>query len=111
MPKRSDRSKKTKFRRKAGGKSRRIFVKGKPGKHHCALCKGVMHGMPHGKTQAEVGKLSKTERRPSALFAGTLCGKCRHLVVGQAAQVEAKAKTMDDVELRLREYVKLVKVK
>jgi len=110
MPNRSERSKKTKFRRVAGSKSKRIFVKEKTSKHKCALCKGLLHGVPHGKTSAEVGKLSKTKRRPTAVFAGILCSKCRHLVVGEAAQVEAKAKKFDDVELRLQYYVKNVKV-
>ena len=111
MPNRSERSKKTKFRRVAGSKSKRIFVNGKTGKHKCALCKGILHGVPHGKTGTEVRKLSKTKRRPTALFAGILCSKCRHLVVMEAAQVEAKAKKFDEVELRLQDYVKQVKVK
>jgi len=54
MPNRSERSKKTKFKKKAIGKSKRVFVKGKTGKHHCALCTRVLHGVPHGKTPAQV---------------------------------------------------------
>jgi len=110
MPKRSDRSKKKKFRRSASGKSKRIFVKDKPGKHHCALCKRVLHGVPHGKDIAKVRKLGKTKRRPTALFAGVLCSKCRPMVVTEAAKVDAKVKKLDEVELRLQRYVKQVKV-
>ena len=110
MPKRSDRSKKTKFRRNASGKSERIFVKGKTKKHKCALCKGVLHGVPHSKTSAEVRKLAKTKRRPTALFAGVLCTKCRSKVVVEAAKAEAGIKKIEDIELRLQKYVKQVKV-
>ncbi len=111
MPKRSDRSKKKKFRRKASGKAKPVFVRGKPGKHHCPLCKRVLHGVPHGKTSSQVRKLSKTKKRPTGLFAGVLCGKCRALVAEEAAKVEAKAKKASEVELRLRKYVEQVKVK
>ncbi len=109
MPKRSDRSKKKKFRRTASGKAKRIFVKGKTGKHKCALCERILHGVPHGKTGAEVRKLAKTKRRPTALFAGVLCNKCRAKAVAEAAKVEAKAKKFEEVELRLQKYVKQVK--
>jgi large subunit ribosomal protein L34e len=110
MPKRSDRSKKTKFRRVSGKKSKRVFVKGKTGKHLCAVCGGVLHGVPHGKTPAQVGKLSRTERRPTAVFAGVLCSKCRSRVVEEAAKVEAGFKKMDEVELVLKKYVEKVRV-
>ncbi len=111
MPKRSDRNKKTKFRKGGQEKSKRVFEKGKTKKHSCALCEGMLHGVPHSKRPAEVKKLAKTKRRPTALFAGILCTKCRSLVATEVAKVEAKVKTIDDVELRLQKYVKQVKVK
>jgi ribosomal protein L34E len=110
MPKRSERSKSKKFRRKASGKAKAVFVRRKTGKHHCPLCKRVLHGVAHGKTAAQVRKLSKTKRRPTGLFAGVLCGKCRSLIAEEAAKVEAKAKKISEVELRLRKYVEQVKV-
>ena len=54
--------------------------------------------------------MSKSKRRPSALFAGVLCSKCRTLVVEEAAKINAGAKKPSEVELRLREYVAAVKV-
>ena len=111
MPTRSDRAKKTKFRKKPGAKSERIFVRGKTGKHVCALCDKVVHGTPHGKTAAEVRKLSKTKRRPTGIFAGLLCNQCRAQVASEAAKVEAKIKSLEDVEVRLKKYVEQVKVK
>ena len=110
MPTRSERSKKKKFRRVGKGKSKKIFVNDKPGKHHCALCKGLLHGVPHGKNSSLVKKLAKTKRRPSALFAGILCTKCRSKVAVEAAKVEAGIKKTDKIEVRLKEYVKQVKV-
>ena len=110
MPRKSERSKKRKFRRKASGKSKPCFVSGKPGKHHCALCQAVLHGTPHGKAGSAVRKMSKSKRRPSALFAGTLCSKCRSLVVEEAAKVESGIKELRAVELRLQRYVTGVKV-
>ncbi len=111
MPKRSDRSKKTKFRKKTSGKAKRVFVRGKPGRQHCALCKRVLHGVPHGKNAAQVRKMSKTKRRPTGLFAGVLCSKCKVIVVAEAAKVEAGVKKPVEVELRLQKYVEQVKVK
>jgi len=110
MPKKSDRSKKKKFRRKASGKAKTVFVKGKSGKHHCAVCKKMLHGVPHGKKPSEVRKLSKTKRRPTALFAGILCNRCRSQAVAEAAKLEAKTKKASDIELRLQKYVKQLKV-
>ena len=57
-----------------------------------------MHGVPHGKANAKVKKLSKTKRRPTALFAGILCTKCRSLVACEAAKIEAGAKKPKEVE-------------
>ncbi len=109
MPTKSDRSKKKKFRRTAKG-SKTVFARGKRGKHLCAVCGSVLHGVPHGKGPAEVRKLSKTKRRPTAVFAGILCSKCRSKVVEEAAKVEAGFKKSDEVELVLQRYVEKVKV-
>jgi len=110
MPTRSDRSKKKKFRRNANGKAKVVYIRGKTGKHHCALCKGILHGVPHGKDKAQVKKLAKTKRRPTALFAGVLCSKCRAKVAVEAAKMEAGTKKLEEIELRLQNYVKQVKV-
>ncbi len=110
MPKRSDRSKKKKFRKSSGKKAKPIFVRGKTAKHKCAACGKALHGVPHGKTSSQVRKLSKTERRPTGIFAGVLCGQCRSKVAAEAAKVEAKAKKLWEVELKLRKYVEQVEV-
>jgi len=110
MPNREERAKNKKFRRLPHGKSRVVFERGHPGKHHCALCGAVLHGVPHGRKPSEVRKMGKTERRPSALFAGMLCGKCRAIIVVEAAKVGSGLKKIQDVELRLRKFAAQVKV-
>jgi len=110
MPTRSERSKKKKSRRRPGKTSKKVFARGKTGKRKCAVCKKVLHGTPHGKKASEVRKLSKTKKRPTGLFAGILCGKCRNLVAEEAAKVSSGSKKIGEVELRLKKYVEQVKV-
>ena len=110
MPNRGERTKNKKFRRLPHGKSRVVFERDHPGKHHCTLCGAVLHGVPHGRKPSEVRKMGKTERRPSARFAGMLCGKCRATVFVEAAKVGSGLKKIQDVELRLREFTAQVKV-
>lgn len=75
------------------------FKREKPGKHKCSLCEKAMHGMPHGKSNAEVSKLSKTKRRPDVLFAGELCNNCRDHVVDETIKVKTGMKKMEEVDL------------
>jgi len=77
----------------------------KSAKKTCALCQNALHGVPHGKRVAKVRKLSKTEKRPTALFGGTLCGTCRKQVMEEAAKVNSGAKEEFEIEFRFRPYV------
>lgn len=74
----------------------------------CAICDGQLHGVPHGKTISGMLKLSKTQKRPSAPFAGILCATCRTSVIMEKANVEMGFKTLRDVDLELQKYVKQV---
>jgi ribosomal protein L34E len=106
-----DRVKKKKFTRTPGSKTKVHYFKGKPGKHHCALCSKVLHGMPHNKTKAELSKLSKTKKRPEALLAGQVCSQCRTLLLDEAIKIKLKTKSLDDVKLNFKPYVEsLVKM-
>lgn len=108
MTRPSERTKKKKFRRRSSKKSKEYYVRRKTSKHHCAICSAVMHGMPHGKTNAAVSKLSKTERRPSTGFGGVLCAACRKNICEDAAKVSSGAKNMEDVDFRRRKYVEIM---
>ena len=77
----------------------------KSAKKTCALCGNALSGVPHGKRVAQVRKLSKTQKRPTALFGGTLCAPCRKQVIVEAAKVTSGAKDEFEVEFRFRPYV------
>jgi ribosomal protein L34E len=72
----------------------------------CALCKNMLHGVPHGKKINALKKLSKTQRRPSVPFAGILCGHCREMVAVETVKVAMAQKKLAQVELRVQPYVK-----
>ncbi len=58
-----------------GGQSVLRYKKKKPSKHVCAECGAILHGVPRGRPY-EIGKLSKTKKRPNRPFGGNLCSKC-----------------------------------
>jgi len=101
-----ERVKPRKFR-KTPKKTKAYAAEYKPSKHTCALCNSMLHGVPHGKRPSEVRKLSKTERRPTAIFAGMLCSKCRSLILEEAVKVKYGIKSIDDVLIKYRPYVNI----
>lgn len=105
MPKRSERTKKKRYRRRISGKVRVDYIKGKLGKQKCAICKGVMQGVPHGKKKSEIRKLAKSKKRPSVMFGGVLCGSCRNVVFEEAIKVKHRGKKIEDVDLNIKNYV------
>ena len=58
-----------------GGDNVLRYKKKKPSKHVCAECGKVLHGVPRGRPY-EIGKLSKTAKRPSRPYGGYLCSSC-----------------------------------
>lgn len=104
MPTRAERGKERKFVRAPGGTRIKYFT-GKSGKHQCAACGEVLHGVPHGKSKCSTKKLPKSGRRPSVPFGGVLCTKCRTLVFEEGAMVQCGIKKVDDVSIKLRGYV------
>ena len=62
MTKNFQKSMKKKFR-KTGTKKKTVtyFVREKTGKKICGLCNGILQGVPHGKKDSEVKKMSKTQ--------------------------------------------------
>lgn len=110
MPTKSDRRKHRVYRKSA--KETRLVVKsGKASNMECALCHARLHGVPHGKKVNALKKLSKTQRRPTAPFAGILCGNCREATVIEAIKVAIGQKKMNDVELRVQPYVQQLKAR
>ncbi len=91
-------------RRTPGGKTVTHKKKKKTGKHKCAICHDLLHGTPRG-SPVEIGKLSKTERRPSRPFGGQLCSKCSRIVIRLKAMVKNKVIELKDAPISLRKYL------
>ncbi len=71
----------------------------------CAIEGTRLPGVAGGKVSS-IRKLSKSERRPSVLFGGLLSSKARDLVFEEAIKVKFKIKSIDDVSVSLKKYVK-----
>ena len=110
MPKRNQRWKHKKFVKTVKHTTKK-YIRGKSSKHTCGSCGKTLHGMPHGKTKAFVRKLSKTQKMPSAIFAGTLCNKCRSIVIEEAVKVNQGIKELEDIDFAIKDYVVQVRGK
>ena len=55
--------------------------------------------------KAAIGKLAKSKKRPSAMFGGVLCSKCRNIVFDEAIKVNQESKKIEDVSLDIKNYV------
>jgi len=105
MPTPGEKTKKKKFVKTPGGKVKVRYKRKHPGKHHCALDKSVLHGMPHNKKNYEVRKLAKTKRRPSVMFGGILSGNSRKKVIEEAVKVKYFGKKTSNTDLRMKKYL------
>ena len=82
----------------------KYFKSKRKGTAKCNLCKGKMHGVKskHPKISS---KLSKTEKRPTAMFAGILCNKCRVKAIEEAIKIKIGIKNISETDILLRQYV------
>jgi len=108
MPNPNEKFKKRKSTRIPSARTSTVIVKKKTAKHKCAVCKNILHGMPHGKRAYEVKRLSKTQRRPENLLASILCPKCRQIAYQEAVLLKNKIKQEKDVDLRYLKYIKMI---
>jgi ribosomal protein L34E len=102
----SAKQKRKKFTRTISGKTRVRKGKKKTGKQHCSLCGRKLQGTPSGKTIAEIARLGKTKKRPSAMFAGILCGKCRTRIIDEAIMARQKSKNIEQAEITEQKFIK-----
>jgi len=72
--------------RTPGGKLIIKRRKEKPGVTLCAMCKEPLHGTKR-RIPSKIGKISKTEKRPSRLYGGYLCAKCTKELVKEKARM------------------------
>jgi ribosomal protein L34E len=73
----------------------------KPKAQGCAICEIPLLGVPR-----DTSKLSKTEKRPSIIFGGVLCSKCRDSVFDQTIMLKIGLISENQVGLTERHYVK-----
>ncbi|MCD6279246.1 50S ribosomal protein L34e [Candidatus Micrarchaeota archaeon] len=103
LPRNRSRSKRKIFKRVTSG-TKITYVKRKKGKvHRCALCHAILPG-----THSNRG-LSKTKKRPERLFGGHLCHKCTRKVIRYNTKLNTGLITMDDVDIKFRKYVEMMK--
>lgn len=107
MPTKQQRASEKKFVRTPGGKTVIRYFKGKSQKHHCAICKGILHGTPHSKNITAVSKLSKSKKRPSVAFGGVLCSNCRTIVFEETIKVKGQIKGIEEVPFKVKSFVEM----
>ncbi|MCK4883824.1 MAG: 50S ribosomal protein L34e [Candidatus Diapherotrites archaeon] len=105
-PKNRSGSKKKTFVKIPGGNTVVKYKAKKTAAHHCALCKGKLSGVPHGKRPSEIAKLSKTQKRPERKFAGELCTKCTKTIMEKVIMIKSETLSIEDVSISKRKYVK-----
>lgn len=101
-----DRNMKKVFTRTPKGKAKIGYKEEKKHKNVCAVSGKKLHGVPQGLCPSKVGKLAKTEKRPSVRFGGVLGGGSRKKVVEEALKVREGIKSIDSVSFKLRNFVK-----
>jgi len=99
MPKRFQRSsryKRVKVRVPSGEVRERFERRsGKP-KATCAICGQPLRG---------VGEGSRSERKPTRKFAGTLCHRCAAVVIRYAVRLKEGSMALEDVPLKYVPYL------
>ncbi len=90
--------------RTPGGRLARHETRKKHGDAVCAICSAVLLGVRTG-SKVEIGKLSRSERRPERPFGGVLCSACTRNIISMRARMKFKEITKDDVPVSLRKYV------
>ena len=93
--------------KRASKETRLKFKSEKVSAAHCAVCSGLLAGVPKLE-KAELKKLSKSKRRPEVPFGGHLCTSCRRTVFEEAAMVSSGVKELDDVRFQMLPYVEIV---
>ena len=98
---RSKQGRKKKVYKKLPSGKTKIYFEGKKSKKKasCALCGRELAGV------LDKRKLSRTKRKPSAIFAGVLCNECRSVAIEEAIKVKTGIKRLEDCEMRFRSYI------
>lgn len=74
----------------------------RPAPSRCRLCGAILGGMKPSR------RACKSEKVPSRVFAGQLCGACVSDVVKAKARIRAKAAKAEDFAFAKREFIATV---
>jgi len=107
MPEKGKRWKKRVHYKAPSGKSRQRYKEKKGKLLVCKGCGNRLHGVPHALKKHKLGKLSKTQKRPSALFGGLLCSSCRSDVMQEAVLCMDGQKSLNQTGLREKKWVEM----
>jgi large subunit ribosomal protein L34e len=107
-PRLRSRSTKKTQKRTATRSGVQVYKRGKPSPAICAICHTNLHAVPR-RRPSEMGKLSKTEKRPERMFAGVLCHDCVSRLLKQKVRMSANSLKREDVSLTDLKYIAMIK--
>lgn len=90
------------------GKHTVIRMSKKPSSRKCALCGGILHGVPK-RGAGGLSKMSKTEKRPERVFGGVLCSGCVTRVLIEKTRIASGVIKREDVPLYRLRFVEMLK--
>ncbi|MFH1257522.1 MAG: 50S ribosomal protein L34e [Candidatus Micrarchaeota archaeon] len=94
--------------RTPGNRTVEIYKPKKPGKAVCAICGGLLHGVPN-RSRSGMRKLAKTEKRPERMFGGVLCGGCIRELIKEKIRMESGNLLRDEVGVVHLKYLDMMK--
>ncbi len=74
-------------KRTPGGRTVTHYEPRKPRQAHCAMCGGLLQGVPRVAPPI-FKRLAKTEKRPQRPYGGVLCSSCMRLVIKTSVRSE-----------------------
>lgn len=80
----------------------------KPSRAKCALCSAQLHAVPK-RSQGELSKLAKTEKRPQRVFGGVLCANCTRRVLKEKTRLKHKVISENELDLLRVKYAKALR--
>ena len=104
MVDRNTRSKKKKFRRTPGGKTKIHYTRKKISKAHCAITGTTLSGTGN-QMKSAVRKTPKSARRPNVKFGGILSAGARKQLHEELALVISGFKSIEDVPAKYRKFI------
>ncbi|MFH1750124.1 MAG: 50S ribosomal protein L34e [Candidatus Micrarchaeota archaeon] len=91
-----------------GGRVARIYKAKKTSKAPCAICRGLLRGVPN-LGRSGMRKLAKTEKRPERMFGGVLCGNCLRALIREKIRLESGILSREDVGISHLKYIDMMK--